>query len=186
MGILTRVTRLCKADLHGVLDQLEDRGLVLKQCLRDMETEIDRKEARLRQVTLSTDQSRLDCEAKARELEGLEEDLSAALEKDRDDIARVLIRRIKPLQTYRNQLKHHLETREQEIRELREVLDVQKTQYDSFRLKVNQYCRRADREEKEAVLWAAGPPASYREPCEEEVELELFRRKDKLRGGGQL
>ena len=31
MGIMTRIMRLCKADLHGVMDQLEDKELLLKQ-----------------------------------------------------------------------------------------------------------------------------------------------------------
>ena len=34
MGIMTRFMRLCKADMHGVIDRLEDKGLLLKQYLR--------------------------------------------------------------------------------------------------------------------------------------------------------
>jgi len=37
MAILTRIIQLFKADIHGVMDQLEDQGLLLKQHLRDME-----------------------------------------------------------------------------------------------------------------------------------------------------
>ena len=31
MGIFSRMVKLCTADLHGVMDQLEDKGLLLKQ-----------------------------------------------------------------------------------------------------------------------------------------------------------
>jgi hypothetical protein len=37
MAILARIIRLFKADIHGVMDQIEDQGLLLKQHLRDME-----------------------------------------------------------------------------------------------------------------------------------------------------
>ena len=38
MGILSRFFRICKSDIHGVMDLLEDRELLLKQHIRDMET----------------------------------------------------------------------------------------------------------------------------------------------------
>ena len=51
MGLFTRMVRLCKADMHGVMDQMEDRGLLLKQHLRDMETALHQKEIYLKQMT---------------------------------------------------------------------------------------------------------------------------------------
>jgi len=53
MGIFTRIIRLCKADMHGVMDQMEDQGLLLKQHLRDMETALNRKEMYLKQMKQS-------------------------------------------------------------------------------------------------------------------------------------
>jgi len=41
MGITTRLVRIFKADLHGVMDQLEDQGLLLKQHLRDMQAALN-------------------------------------------------------------------------------------------------------------------------------------------------
>ncbi len=35
MRFFDRFINLAKADAHGVLDSLEDPGLVLKQCLRE-------------------------------------------------------------------------------------------------------------------------------------------------------
>jgi phage shock protein A len=48
MGILTRIVRICKADIHGVMDHIEDQGLLLKQHLRDMEKALSEKEAGLK------------------------------------------------------------------------------------------------------------------------------------------
>jgi phage shock protein A len=79
------------------MDQLEDRGLVLKQYLRDMEQDLDRKEATLKKIVASRDQAQREHERYTVESEKLEQDLSVAVEKDKDDIARVLIRKLKPL-----------------------------------------------------------------------------------------
>jgi phage shock protein A len=46
MAILTRIFRLFKADIHGIMDQIEDQGLLLKQHLRDMEESLVQKEAK--------------------------------------------------------------------------------------------------------------------------------------------
>lgn len=41
MKILNRITRLFKADMHGILDALEQPEIILKQAVRDMQAEID-------------------------------------------------------------------------------------------------------------------------------------------------
>ena len=56
MGIMTRMLRLCKADVHGVMDQLEDKGLLLKQYLREMETSLGHKEQQVNALTQRIDQ----------------------------------------------------------------------------------------------------------------------------------
>ena len=52
MGILSRVVRLCKADLHGVMDQMEDKELLLKQHLREMQAVMAGRQARLYQLEM--------------------------------------------------------------------------------------------------------------------------------------
>ena len=62
MGLLTRALRLCKADLHGVMDQIENRELLLKQHLRDMQAALMRNEAELSRICRARDQARQECE----------------------------------------------------------------------------------------------------------------------------
>ena len=40
MNLLDRMARLVRADAHGVVEALEDRGLLLRQHLRDAEAEV--------------------------------------------------------------------------------------------------------------------------------------------------
>ena len=44
MTLIARMTRLFKADLHGILDSLEEPEEVVKQAIRDMEEDIATKE----------------------------------------------------------------------------------------------------------------------------------------------
>ena len=48
MNLFDRISILMKADAHGVMESLEDRSRLLKQCLRDAEAELERKRLLLR------------------------------------------------------------------------------------------------------------------------------------------
>jgi len=183
MAIMTRFMRLCKADIHGVMDQLEDKGLVLKQYLRDMEQEIDRKEARLKKVTASRDQAQRDYEKHIRESEKLEQDLSIAIQKDKDDIARVLIRKLKPLVYHRDELGRHIETLDREITDFGKCVEEQRLQYEQLQLRCAEYFQGIERQEWEKAMSDIVPHRVSREPSEEEVELELLQRKEAIKGG---
>ncbi len=75
MAILTRLMKLFKADIHGVMDQLENQGLLLKQHLRDMEESLGQKEARLKKMLLSRNLAQQDHDKSEKETENLEQDL---------------------------------------------------------------------------------------------------------------
>jgi phage shock protein A len=127
--------RLCKADIHGVMDQLEDKGLLLKQYMRDMEEELGRKEASLRQMVVSRD-------------------------KAQQDLGR-------------------------EIREFHEQVEEQRLQYEQLQLRAKEYSHQAEREQWEKAISTTVPAAASREPNEEEVELELLKRKEAAKGGAE-
>ncbi len=42
MSILSRISRLFKADIHTILDRLEEPETILKQAVRDMQDEVDK------------------------------------------------------------------------------------------------------------------------------------------------
>ena len=50
MGIFNRIGRLWKADVHGIIDSLEEPQRVLKQALREMQDEIAESTARLEAI----------------------------------------------------------------------------------------------------------------------------------------
>ena len=190
MGIMTRVLRLCRADLHGVIDQLEDDGLMLKQHLREMEEELGRKESWYNRMVRARDQAVRDLKAQDRETEALERDLDAAVARDKDDIARMLIRKLKNQGRRREELNRHILALDTDLAQAGVLVEEQRLQYEELRLRAGEFFQVRERETW-AVGPAGGPERDFREETmNEEVELELARRKETARragrGGGAL
>ena len=98
MGIrfMERMARLVRADAHGVLDQLEERSLLLKQHLREAEIELHHKRAELE--SLDEELRRLEEEGGRLQerIAALDEDVALALAGDKEELARFAIRRLIP------------------------------------------------------------------------------------------
>ena len=185
MAIMTRFMRLCKADIHGVMDHLEDKGLVLKQHLRDMEEEVNRKEARLNKIKASRDRAQREYEKFARESEKVDQDIAVAIEKNKDDIARVLIKKLKPMAYHREELGRHIETLDREITQFGKSVEEQRLQYEQLNLRCTEYFRALEREQWEKTVSTIVPQNISRELSEEEIELELLQRKESIKGGAK-
>jgi phage shock protein A len=183
MGIMTRMVRLCKADVHGVMDQLEDKGLLLKQYLREMETSLGHKEQQANALAQRIDRLAGRVARHGQEMLKLERDLVLALEKEKDDIARMLIRRRRALETASSHLTEQIETMTQEKTRLAETLANQRLQYQTLEAKADAYCSQAaDRLFETASRHNAGTVYSS-DPGDEEIELELLARKEALQKG---
>ena len=185
MAILTRIFQQFKADVHGIMDQLEDQGLLLKQHLRDMEETLVQKETELKKMGIAKDQALQEFQKGEKETENLESDLEAAIKKDRDDIARLLIKKLKPLTRIQTERRHHIDLLNHEMGQFKENLDRQRMQYEELKQKAAAYFHRAEIQRWEEP-WSGGPSGfSAHELSEEEVELELLQRKEALKGGAQ-
>jgi phage shock protein A len=179
MGIMTRVVKIFKADIHGVMDQLEDQGLLLKQHLRDMEEALSSGEARLQTKIAARKQAQLEHDNFRQQTEALEHDLEVAVKKNKDDIARMLIKKVKPLDDLRKDIAQHIRTLDEEIAALQDQLDQQHLKYAQIKHRALEYCHhsrsRARRKDLSDV-----PVGTSSELSEEEIELELLKRKEAM------
>ena len=116
MGLLTRMTTLFKADAHGVVDSIEDRSLLLKQHLREAESELVRKRARLEAVVAEEKQSREASKRLASEMKRLEEDVSLAIDGDKEELARFAIKKLLGLKRRSEQLERRGKQLREEVR----------------------------------------------------------------------
>jgi len=169
MNFLERMTLLVKADAHGVMDQLEERNLLVKQHLREAELELTRKRARAE--ALEEEERRLADEAERLEKQSAaaDEDVELALAGGKEDLARFALRRLLPLrEAARERRARAAELREDRTR-LQERLDAQESQLDVLRTRAR--ASRAAERTRDPASSALGGVA------DEQVELELLRRR---------
>ena len=93
MALINRFTRLFTADLHAVLDRMEEPEILLKQAVREMETALADNERRLRSQVVRNGQINDARRSVCQSLDRLAEELDVCFAADNDDLARVLIRR---------------------------------------------------------------------------------------------
>ena len=180
MGIMTRVVKIFKADIHGVMDQLEDQGLLLKQHLRDMAEALNLKEIKLNKMLLTRKQAQQEYDKYKQQSEALEQDLAVAIQKDKDDIARMLIRKIKPLDCLRDEIAGHIRVLDEEITHCKDHLERQQLHYGQLKHKSVEYFHKVRMQEWPNDPVEKVPGGKYGELSEAEIELELFKRKEAL------
>jgi len=185
MAILSRMFRICKADIHGVMDQIEDRGLLLKQYLREMEASLEEKTARLQTVERAIVDIEKEVAARRSETEKLDADIDGALHRDRDDIARTIIRKRRTIAAVCERMASRREILVSERESLAEKLEHQRLQYEELKTRAAVYCRGNAALSTAAADLQASAGAGLAVATEDEVELELLRRKETLQTGGE-
>jgi phage shock protein A len=104
MTMIDRIARLFRADIHDLLDRIEEPAVVLRQAVRDMENELNLDEREI--LKLEREAERLS--ARLQEIDGslgeIESQLDVCFESEKEDLARRLIRRRLEMQSLRKQL----------------------------------------------------------------------------------
>jgi len=178
MKITERFNRLVRSDVHGMLEQLEERSLLLKQHLREAELELARKRAEAE--ALEEEERRLGEElARAEEtVQALDTDVELALVEGKEDLARFAVRRLLP----RRKAVAELSRRAAEVAEARqrlcERLEQQARQFEELRERVRLRLAAAREERVHRT-----PEVTEVDVANEEIDLELLRRRSAGRVG---
>lgn len=169
MKIFDRVARLVKSDAHGILDQLEERSLLLKQHLRDAELELRHKRAQVEALAEQQRQLREEADRLDARVASLDEDVELALAGEKDELARFAIRRLLPVREANRGVKAKIAEVAASRDRVAERLAEQEAEFEELERRV-QTRLAEERHERQA------PPPPERSVADEEVELELLRR----------
>ena len=93
MALITRVSRLLRADLHAVLDRIEEPEALLRQAVRDMEEDLAGTSSvagllRHEQAQFMRRQGDL-----VQSLHEMEQELDVCFDSGKDELARALVKR---------------------------------------------------------------------------------------------
>jgi phage shock protein A len=168
-----RMATLVKADAHGVMDNLEERSLLLKQHLREAELELDRKRARIEALEEEERRLRDEAERLAAQVEALDQDVELALAGDEQELARFAVRKLLPRREALESLRERLGEVSGSRDRLVAVLRSQEADFDQLRGQVRSRIALV-RQRDEAWPLAAGAEGAI---AEEEIDIELLRRR---------
>ena len=167
MKWLDRIALTLKAEGHGAIDAVEDKSLLLRQCVREAELELSRKRANL---------NAFEAEGKALDIESarlaarnrdLEEDIELALENDKQDLARHAIKQVLPIRARQKEIALRQQQLRDERQELDKIVEAQAAEFDVMKARA---LAQLSRQEGDA------PPLTIA-TSEEDIELELLRRQ---------
>lgn len=170
MNLLDRMARLLRADAHGMVDALEDRGLLLRQHLRDAEAEVLGKRARVEALGLEAGRLAEEAERREERIAALDEDVSLAMAGGKEDLARFAAGQLLAERRERETLELRQRTVEQAIVRMKEKLAEQERALDGLKARVRTWIASRERDAHERRV--GNTPVA-----DEEVELELMRRR---------
>lgn len=179
MSILKRILFHCKADINEVLEKLEDRELLIKQYLREMEIILRNKDNEYQTLCELLSRNQANTGSCQSEFEKLEQDLQLALKKKNETIAKMLIRKKIPLE---RQLQK-LEEQHQHLSDKKDTLSAtvkeQRLLYENLKIRAEAHCKLHN------YRYNVDQAVAMTEPCissisEEEIELELIRLKEEV------
>jgi phage shock protein A len=178
MTLMMRITRLFKADMHGLLDLLEEPETVLKQAIRDMESEIEHGQQALAEHQRSVERLRRTSGHLESSINTYDEQIEIAFEAQNDDLARTFIR--KKLET-ENRLRVNMRAiadMTAETDAMQHRLREQRAQLDA--IIANMPLHAGEQSHPEPPVGSAAPSGV----AEEDVEAAFLRAKRQRAGGG--
>jgi len=135
MALINRMSRLITADVHAVLDRIEEPDVLLKHAIREMEEELARNEQRIRVL----EHERGALADRHRKVQTLLVELGAELDvcfaAGNDELARKVLKRRLETERLERQMVERREAVDKDLAASRKTADEQREQLDVMRQK---------------------------------------------------
>lgn len=172
MALITRVSRLFQADLHAVLDRIEEPDVLLRQAVREMEEELANDEQRMKLLRHEQQQiitRQADIESTLREID---EELDLCFGSGKEDLARPLVRRKLEVLQFEKALARKKQAADQALNTLKSRLQENRGELENMRQKVELLAAESKPEQV-----SDGWPDSQVCVRDEDVEVAFLREK---------
>ncbi len=195
MAILNRVKRLFFADVHAILDAVEEPEAVLKQAVREMQEALDVKQAGLVRNQKALAALRNQTTHLKDQLGTIEKDLELSMEQGSEELARKTIGRKLACERLAQSIGRRISALEDLCVQQSQEIDQQQTQLETVLEKAKAYVPITTEESAFSVAQSildaqeAWPqPNTERKSLlisDEEIELEWIRLQQNSRKGGK-
>jgi phage shock protein A len=177
MAVITRISRLFRADLHAVLDQIEEPELMLRQAIRDMQDDMAAREQRVRVATNEQAELRTRKDELARSLNDIEEQLDLCFASQKPELARTLVRRKLEAERHARLLANREGANGKYLSEQRAILDEHRMTLEGLKQKAEIFARRPS--EPAGSGDVAQPFGRDPTVSDDEVEVAFLREQSK-------
>lgn len=174
MALLTRLTRLLRADLHALLDRMEAPDVLLQQALREMDADLQTRQQQQKQRVLQCQRIEQQLLLLEQQKQQFQSELDLCFESCNDALARTFLRRQLETQQRIQQLQFNHHALQQHIERASDELAQQQAQFDSLQQQAEAFTSPE----------VPAPSSSGDTPCqitEADVELALLKAKKERR-----
>lgn len=176
MALINRISRLFRADLHAVLDRIEEPDILLRQAVHDMEDSLAQEEQHLKQLH----QSVADNQQRVRELDEFlqqsAEELDLCLDSGKDELARSLLRRRLQNQKLKQLLLRKIDSSHKLVEQQAQRLQEHQLQLVGMRQKLDLFTAQNRKNNTELQQ---DKYVDELVVCDEEVDIALLREKQR-------
>lgn len=132
MAIVKRLTHLLTADIHAVLDLVEDPETLLKQAIRDMEEEIQRQQKSL--ILMANKIESLNAQKKQLNSDEAEvnHDIDLCFENKNNTLIRNLVKKKLIIQRHQSLVEKDIELSQQSLSSIQKQLTENQIQYETM------------------------------------------------------
>ena len=178
MTLITRISRMFKADMHGILDAIEEPQAMLKQAMREMENEIARSEELLaakagRRKFLASAK-----EEQAAAFSELEHQINLVFSAHNEDLAKALVRK-------KLELAQRSKTIEQALRTIEGEITAASGRIKEQKDKLQEISARMKLADASAVSQRSGEASFGGSVSDEDVEVAFLAEKSRRAAKGQ-
>ena len=147
MALINRISRLFKADLHAVLDNIEEPESLLKQSVREMEDDLESHEQRLKNLQLERMKLQASFKDINESLDKANDELDICFASNNDELAHRLVRRKLEAERCRDFINRKHENLKLRITQTSERIDENRKRLQSMQQKLELFASSASNNE---------------------------------------
>ena len=178
MTLISRISRLLKADFHAVLDRVEEPQVLLKQAIREMEEALHAGEVRVREVLVEQEGLKVRHEEMQQALSSIDGELDICFLEEKSELARELIKRKLQMQRVIKQIAARLAAAGKNLLESKKILADNRATLAGARQKAELFTdrfsqRRCEGSLSDETMWHPGESVI----SDNDVEVAFLREK---------
>ncbi|MEW8587196.1 MAG: PspA/IM30 family protein [Candidatus Thiodiazotropha sp.] len=178
MALITRVSRLFRADVNAVLDRMEEPEILLKQAVREMEEALAKDQQQAKLIEVDLDQLEARQSDLERRLKPVSDELDLCFDNGNEALARSLLKRKLESQRYLDYLVRRQQELQGAYKALQKRIDENRTRLESMRQKA-ELLAGTDNKESQQVAWNEPDFMRQLAVSEDDIELAFLRDKQK-------